>query len=377
MNNKKLAVIGANKPLLPFYMRAKSLGYEIYSFAWPEGAVCKDYADHFYPISFINKEEILSICREEHIQGITSFSLESALPTVIFIAENLGLISNSSSSLKWTMDKYSMRNRLKEYGVMVPDYRIVYKEEELDSLNMKFPLIVKPVDGGGSRGVSKVNNMSEMILAFHRAINCSKLNAIIIEEYIDGKEFSIEYISHNGNHYYLATTDKVTSGSPYFIELEHHQPTTVGESINERIKKITEQSLNALEIYNSPSHTELKLNEAGELYIIEIGARMGGDHISSDLVFLSTGYDFIEGNCKLVTNQFEIPKKYYQKCAEVFFLTPQTKWTIEYIDNRNKNNEVVFIEKQTQLKDPVESNLDRSGCFIWQADYRLKDIVYE
>lgn len=368
---KKLAVIGANRPLIPFYKRAKELGYLIYGFAWEEGAVCKSFCDEFFPISFTEKEQILNICQKIGIDGITSFSLESALPTVIYVAQEMHLISNSLSCLKLTEDKYTMREALKKAGVSVPDYHLITQKENLFSINWNFPLIVKPVDNGGSKGVTKVEDFKQLLIAFDRALQHSPKKEVIIEQYIDGREFSVEYISHNKQHYYLTTTDKETSESPYFIELAHHQPANIPEVINEKIKQTTEKSLTALNIYNSPSHTEIKLDSKGNLYIIEIGPRLGGDHITSDLVKLSTGYDLIEGAIKLCLNEFNEPSIKFHKYSGIYYLTPITKWVLNYIQHSNDFSEIVYTEVLNPTNTKLESNLDRNGCFIYQANTKF------
>ena len=105
---KKIAIIGANAPLEPFYRQARKMDFYIIGIAWEEGAVCKKYCDKFYPISFSDKDAVLDICRKEDIDGITSFSLESALPTVVYVAQELGLVSNDQECLKLTSNKYTI-----------------------------------------------------------------------------------------------------------------------------------------------------------------------------------------------------------------------------------------------------------------------------
>ena len=99
----------------------------------------------------------------------------------------------------------------------------------------------------------------------------------------------------------------MTSGAPHFIEMQHHQPANISEQQSKAIRDMVEKALTALKIENSPSHTEIKLNSHGELYIIEIGARLGGGHITSDLVRLSTGYDMVKGALELATGDFTAP----------------------------------------------------------------------
>ena len=316
---KKLAVIGANAPLIPFYKHARELDIYIIGIAWEEGAVCKKYCDKFYPISFSDKEAVLDICRKENIDGITSFSLESALPTVIYVATHMGLVSNNMDCLDLTLNKYTMRSAFEKAGIPVPKYFLIKSAVELDRIDIRYPAIIKPVDSGGSQGVNKVNNLQELKEAYAYAENHSRTHTVIVEEFVDGQEFSVEYLSSNGIHYNLQITDKVTSGPPHFVEMQHHQPADISEDIAYRIKSMVEKALSVLKIYNSPSHTEIKLNSRGELYIIEVGPRLGGDYITSDLVRLSTGYDMVHGAIELALGQFTPPQQFENKYSGVYF----------------------------------------------------------
>lgn len=365
---EKIAVLGANEPLIPFYRQARNLGYEIIGFAWSEGAVCKSFCDKFYPISFSEKEKILEICREERVCGITSFSLESALPTVIYVAEKLGLVSNTEECLERTQSKYAQRRMLEQAGIVVPKYYRIENEKDLSKVDCGFPVIVKPIDSGGSQGISKVDEPGNLPDAYHYAATSSRSGQVIVEEYVDGREFSVEYISHQGHHYFLQITDKVTSGAPRFVEMQHHQPANITPDVHKRIRDMVEKALDALKIENSPSHTEIKLNSSGDLYIIETGARMGGDYISSDLVRLSTGYDFVEGAIKLALNQFEPPIIKQKMFSGVFFYSRLAPWVGDLIRQKERWPEIVEADLYSdgQLTE-VKSNADRAGYVLYQS----------
>ena len=365
---KKLAVIGANKPLECFYRQAKDLGYYLIGIAYEEGAVCKKYCDKFYPVSFADKEAVLEICKKEQIAGIISFSLESALPTLIYVAQSMGLVSNSFECAKKLENKYSMRECFTANGIPNPEYKIVSCKEDLEEVNIPYPCIVKPVDSGGSQGVTKVNNFNELKNAFDRAIEYSRKGGVIIEQYIDGREFSVEYISHNGKHYHLQITDKTTSGEPYFVELAHHQPAQISMDMANRIKCMVEKALTALSIENSASHTEIKLNSKGELYIIEIGARMGGDYITSDLVRLSTGYDMVKGCIELATGRFSEPRFKFSKFAGVYFYSQLALEVGEIIRHHEEYPDIVEWELNDAPLPDAHSNADRGGYFLYQTD---------
>ena len=196
----RLAVIGANVPLIPFYRRAKALGYYVIGIAWAEGAVCKQYCDKFYPISFKEKDEVLRVCREEKIDGITSFSLESALPTVVYVAQAMGLVSNTEKCIRLTETKFAQRQAFEKNGIPTPEYHLIQSKEELNVMSANYPVIVKPVDSGGSQGITKVEAPEGIEAAYSVAAECSRTGRVIVEEFIDGREFSVEALSHSGNY---------------------------------------------------------------------------------------------------------------------------------------------------------------------------------
>lgn len=364
---KKIAVIGANEPSLSFYRQAKALGYYIIGIAWAKGAVCKKYCDRFYPISFTEKDEVLKVCQQEKIDGITSFSLESALPTVIYVAQHMGLVSNGYECIKLTENKFAQREAFRDAGLNVPLFQRVKDAKSVDIEKFRFPIIVKPVDSGGSQGITKLENKEGLKEALDYAIEHSRTKEAIVEEFIEGREFSVEYLSCKGKHYNLQITDKVTSGAPHFIEVSHHQPADLSESQRIEIKKVVEKGLTALKIENSPSHTEIKMTPQGELYIIEIGARMGGDNITSDLVRLSTGYDMVKGCIDLACGDFTKPIMTKQMFSGVYFYSKLAPHVGEIIKNHTLYPEIVECELQDGPLPEANSNADRKGYFLYQS----------
>lgn len=366
----KLAVIGANSPSIPFYKQAKALGYYIIGIAWAEGAVCKQYCDKFYPVSFKEKEEVLRICREEEIDGITSFSLESALPTVVYVAQSMGLVSNTEECVRLTETKFAQRRAFERHGIPVPKYEKMKKGDVIGELGMHYPIIVKPLDSGGSQGVTKLDSTEGLEEALQVAFSCSRTEQAIVEEFVDGREFSVEALSHEGEHFILQITDKVTSGAPHFIEMQHHQPADISGDVANRIKAIVEKALTALRIENSPSHTEIKLNSRGELYIIEIGARMGGDFITSDLVRLSTGYDMVKGAIELAVGKFKVPQMGEMSYSGVYFYSALAPHIGDVIRDQSNYPEIVEYEIDESPLCEAYSNADRNGYFLYQSNKR-------
>lgn len=374
---KKIAVIGASYLQLPLVMKAKEMGLEVHCFAWQEGAVCKDLADFFYPISIVEKEEILRICQKVVIDGICTIASDVAAPTVAYVANKMNLVGNDYEAAVRANNKNQMREAFMNAGVPCPKYMMVtsetlHSQEVIDGLReFQYPMITKPSDRSGSLGVTKIMMPSEFYPAVEFAMEKSFKHQAMVEEFIEGREISVEFISYNGTHYPLQITDKVTTDAPHFVEIEHHQPSTLSEEMFDTIYDITKNALNALGLTNGASHAEYKITKDGRIAIMEIGGRMGGDFIGSDLVRLSTGYDFVKGVIEVALGVFTEPVKILNMCSGVYFLCKETerlKVTIE-----NWKNNPSFVEGKvtdTDLRE-VTCSADRSGYVIYQANNKV------
>ncbi len=360
MTKNKIAIIGASYLQFPLVQKANDLGLETHCFAWEEGAVCKEIADYFYPISILDKEEILIQCRDRNINGITTIATDIAIPTVSYVAEALGLIANSCKSALVSTNKALMRERFQKHHIVSPKH-IVTSVDDVQNIN--YPMIVKPVDRSGSRGVTKVSKKEDLLMAIRNAKEQSLSNEVIIEEFIEGSEISVECISWKGEHFLLAITDKVTTGEPNFVELAHHQPASLSPNFQTLVKNETFRALDALDIQFGASHTEFKITNKGELYIIEVGARMGGDFIGSHLVELSTGYDFLAGVVGCALNQFQKPRVEFLKFSGVYFLCKDTEYLMRYFQVANPFD----VDKKIIKEDLhfISNSNDRSGYLIY------------
>ena len=290
---KKIAIIGANSFQNRLILKAKELGYETHVFAWECGDVGEKTADFFYPISIVEKEEILSVLKKVKPDGVCSIASDLASITVNYVADKLGLICNPPEITLQCTNKFEMRKCFSSAHIPTPMFA------KTDCINdevkrMAYPLIVKPTDRSGSRSITKVYNENELNDAISRAVNDSFEKKAIVEEYISGDEYSFEAISYKGKHHFLTITKKYTTGEPNFIETGHMQPADLSAETTENVKKMIFSALDALGIQNGASHSEFRISKNGDVRIIEIGARMGGDCIGSDLVWLSTGYDFLK-----------------------------------------------------------------------------------
>jgi biotin carboxylase len=350
-------------------LKAKELQIETHCFAWDEGAVCKEISDFFYPISIVEKEAISKICRDIQIDGITTIATDLPVPTISYVANQLGLTANSCESALICTNKWMMRIALHEAGIKIPSFFLSDHYNQIDRNEINFPLIIKPTDRSGSRGVSIVNSQNDFDLGLSYALENSIEKKAIVEEYISGDEISVETISWRGKHYILGVTDKTTTGPPYFVEVAHHQPSKYSKYLFEKIRETTFSSLNALGIKYGASHSEFKISPRGEIYVIEVGARMGGDFIGSHLVSLSTGYDFVKGCIEVALGEFTVPQLRNSKFSGIYFLCNETKKIFPYFQNENHFDYEKIIH--TNLLKNITNSNERSGYLIYHSDSKI------
>lgn len=368
---KKIAILGASYLQLPLVLKAKENNCEVHCFAWDDGkAVCKTIADFFYPISVLDKELILEKCQEIKIDGILTIATDICIPTIAFVAEKLNLIGNSYETALVTTNKGLMRGCFVNNKIPSPLFKIINNIYELNNIEFQFPLIVKPIDRSGSLGVKKVLSPEELEISVLNAIHYSFEKACVIEEYIGGVEVSVETLSWQGKHQILNITDKEVTPEPYLVEIAHHQPSLLSNNIIDDIKSIAIATLKSTGVQNGAGHIEMKINDDGLIYVIEIGSRMGGDFIGSDLVELSTGVDYVKCVLDIALNQFTWKNSIItdNKSSGVYFLCEETKSILAFFEN--EYDWIVKKEVFTSELNNIQSSNDRSGYLIYQSNQR-------
>ena len=290
---KKIVIIGANDFQNQLILKAKEMGFETHVFAWQDGSIGERTADHFYPVSIVEIDEILEKCREIKPDAVATIASDLANITVSKVAAGLGLPGNTPECIELSTNKYAMRSAFLKAGLPTPKF---YKVDRVipELMEMELPVIVKPTDRSGSRAITKITAYDQLEEAIKEAVEQSFEKKAIVEEYIEGDEYSYETISYHGTHTNLAVTKKYTTSAPHFIETGHVQPSGLSEEMLKKVRSVMYPALDALKITDGASHGEFRITPEGDVRIIEIGSRMGGDCIGSDLVPLSTGYDFME-----------------------------------------------------------------------------------
>lgn len=286
MDKKSILVFGVGELQRSIIRRAKLKGLFTIGIDPCADAVCKDEVDAFEIVAGQDFEGTCAVVEKYGVDAIVTAATDKPLVMMARVAEKYGFPFYSVETAQWSTDKYQMKQRFLEGGVPCARGRLIAKVEEADDLY--YPLIVKPRDNSGSRGVKLCRNKEELQEAMQEALQYSHLDTVLVEEYIEGQEYSIEGLHYEGKSEVIQFTEKTTTEFPYNVELAHKQPANLTEKQKEEIRDVISKIAQCMHFENCPSHTELKINERG-IFIIETSPRLGGDYITSTLVPLSTG----------------------------------------------------------------------------------------
>ncbi|MCR4938425.1 MAG: ATP-grasp domain-containing protein [Lachnospiraceae bacterium] len=365
----KIAIIGASYLQEPLIKKAKEMGHETHVFAWEAGDPGEKMADHFYPISIIEKEMILEECRRIGIDGICSIASDLAVVTVNYVAEAMGLISDPDSTTLMCTNKSAMRDAFKRGGDPSPASIKVSSAEESVTDDLKYPLIVKPSDRSGSRAVKLVIKKEDVKEAVSDALEQSFCGEAVIEEYVSGQEYSVEGLSFKGKHRILQVTRKFTTSGDRFIETAHLEPSGLDPAMYEKVEKTVIHALSTLGKTDGASHSELRIDEKGNINLIEIGARMGGDCIGSSLVELSTGIDYVKAVIDIALGKepdlTPIHKGY--AAAIRYILDDNDIQVFKKLSNEHPEY-IVESSVPDKVRGGVTDSSTRSGYFIIKAE---------
>lgn len=295
---KKLLVLAAGILQVPVIKKAKEMGIYVIAADGDPNAVGLKYADKAIVVNITSEEDVLKVAREELIDGVIHPCSEVSMNVIGRLNDELGLSGITREQAIRATNKHLMREAFEKGNAPSPKSILTDSAEDAwEHLQNDFSTdgILKPSRNSGSRGIAKVvrdMNKADFINAYNIALNESRDRSVLIEQFIEGPEFSIEIIVWNGKVNVLTVTDKKTTGAPHFVELGHNQPSCFSAADVETLKSAAVAGVKALGVNNCACHAEAKLMD-GKAYLMEIGARLGGDFISTELTHLSTGIDMV------------------------------------------------------------------------------------
>jgi biotin carboxylase len=374
---KKIMILGASILQLPAILKAKEMGLLVVAVDIDKSAVGFNSADICLEISTLDIPNIVNAAKQYNIDGIMTLASDMPMRTVAAVANELELVGISEDTALKATNKALMRECLREHSVPIPSFFKVnnYYDYYKSIQQFRGKLIVKPADNSGSRGVFLINDISDndsIEYAFNYSKEFSRNGEIIIEEYMEGPEVSVETLSLNGNVHIISITDKLTTGAPRFVEMGHSQPSCLSADIIEKIEAVAIAAIHAIGIKDGPAHTEIIVTNMGPK-IVEIGARLGGDNITSHLVPLSTGIDMIKCCIEIALGHNLVLKEMEKMASAIrYFETKPGK--IIGISGVDKAMDLEGIKQITFVKnigdnvDNINSSSDRIGFVISNAE---------
>lgn len=375
---KKLMILGASILQLPAIEKAQEMGLEVIVADMNPNAVGFNVPGVIKEvISTIDTPAILEAAKRHRINGIMTLATDMPMQTVAAVSHAMGLVGITEETALKATNKAYMRDALKADGVPVPMYfRVWEKEEYIQAVNTirsaGYKCIVKPADNSGSKGVDLLTENSDLDEAFNYSKQFSRSGELVVEEYMEGPEVSVETIAVNGVVHVIQITDKLTTGAPYFVEMGHSQPSQLSEDTKKQIAEVTIAANKALGIQNGPSHTEIKVTKDGPK-IVELGARLGGDCITTHLVPLSTGVNMVECSIRIALGEKPNLEKKWDKGSANRYLQTETGTVKEITGIEEAESvpgviQVAIVHGIGEQVGEIKCSGDRAGFVIAQAD---------
>lgn len=304
MKQKRLLLLGGSRYLLPVIERAKSLNLFTITCDYLPDNIAHKYSDLYINASITDKEEILKIARRNAIDGIMSFAADPGVITAAYVAEQLGLpFQGSYEAVTVLQNKNLFRSFLKENGFNCPFFHTICSDtiDQIDSFDIRFPVIVKPTDSAGSKGCTRVSSPLGLKDAVNYAIQFSRSNTCIIEEFLDKDcpSSDADGFSINGKMTCVSFTSQLfDSASPnpytptaYIMPAE--MPLSAQNELNKELQRLAE----LLNLKNGIYNIETRLSNNGIPYIMEVSPRGGGNRLA-EMLHLASGVDLITAAIK-------------------------------------------------------------------------------
>lgn len=380
-----------------FVKSAKNMGCEVICVVSninnPKKYGYEDLYDDLVVADIRNDQSILKAIGNSEYHSFDAIipATDYALEVTAKVANKLGVFGNSIFSAHCARNKDAARKEYQKKGVPSAKFEVVDNMDSafIASNNIGFPLILKPTNTASSIDVFYIDNKDTLKQRFEEISQLKtsymgfKVNeSYIMEEFLDGPEFSVELFLNNDSIAFAEVTEKITTDPPYFVELMHVFPTTIETNNKKEIIQTAYRAVQAIDIHNGPTHVEIKLTAQGAK-VVEVNGRPGGDHITSDLIKNAYGINIFSKTIDLYLNHtVEITPLFYKSALIKFLFSTKNGIlkgitgldALKTLPEFNKLNVTSKYGSSVQI--PTNSD-DRLGYYILVGDdgLKLKDIA--
>ena len=300
---KKLLLLGGSSYLIPAIKIAQNLGIYVITCDYLPNNIAHKYSNEYHNVSIVDKEAVLSLAKELKIDGIMSFATDPGVVVASYVATKLGLYTNPYKSIEILQNKGKFRKFLEKNNFNVPksktykNYTIAVKDIE----KFEFPIIVKPVDSAGSKGVKRVDDLENFKYAFEYALKYSISKEVIVEEFIEKIGFSsdTDSFSVDGKLTFCSFSDQLfdkNADNPY-TPSAYVWPCSMCIEKQKELESEIQRLIKLLNMKSSIYNIETCIGKNKKAYIMECTPRAGGNRLS-EILKLATKQDLITASIK-------------------------------------------------------------------------------
>jgi isopentenyl diphosphate isomerase/L-lactate dehydrogenase-like FMN-dependent dehydrogenase/biotin carboxylase len=372
--NKTIIIIGGGILQVPLIQTAKSMGLFTIVFDMDPLAPGLQIADH--PVKMSTKDiegcvrEAVKLSSLRKIDGVITAGTDAS-KSVAAIANALNLPGIRYSAAEAATNKVLMRTVLSKNNIPVPKFKSIWNLQDtykaIDEIGL--PVVLKPAENMGARGVIKISKRDEIQNAYYHSKKYSPTGELIVEEYLDGHELSIDALVWNQNYVITGIADRIIIGEPYFLEIGHNMPSLISKDILEEASKVMIAAMKAIGINHGAAKGDIKITNKG-IYVGEIAARLSGGFMSSHTYPIASGVDLYKRAIQIALGEEPDPinEKFEYFCIERGILTrPGKLLSIEGIENAKKIPgicEIIITKKIGSILNQPTSNIDKIGHII-------------
>lgn len=356
---KKLLMLGGAHSQIPVIKAARDLGHYVVTCDYLEDNPGHKYAHEYYNVSTTDKEAVLSLASTLKIDGIVCYASDPAAPTAAYVAEKLGLPSNPYQSVEILSNKDRFREFLKQNNFNVPKAKgySSIEEAEAEFHSFKMPVMVKPVDSSGSKGVSKIDSIDLLREKVKDALSYSRVKRFIIEEYIEKSGYHIggDGFSVDGKFVFrcLANEHFPDSKINPFVPISASWPCALPERIQDKIHHEIQRALNLLNMKTGAYNFDIRIDDKEDIYFIEMGARNGGD-LYPQVINYATGIDMVEYTIKAALGE---------NCSDLTMVEPKGYWAVYLLNSQNSG-----IFKGVDIHEEIQKNIIECELLVNQGE---------
>ena len=373
---KRLLMIGGGFLQTYVIKKARSLGYEVHVVDGDSHAMGYQYANQYEVIDIKDEEKCLRYALENQVDGVLTAATDFSVLSMSRIASELNLPGINYEAAKRIKNKAAVRKCL--FDAKADDTGYSFEISSLEDVpsvlsDIHFPVMVKPCDGSGSRGASRVDKAEDFEQACVFAMNGSVSHRAVAEPFVAGKEYGVESFVDQGEIHVLAIMQKAMTEPPYYAELGHAIPSGLSSEMECKVTDCVKRALIALGVNHGSVNMDILIGDDGDVHIVDVGARMGGNLIGSHIVPLGIGIDYMGNMIKAAVGDstnwvpLSAPKPVATK---LLALTPGEVMALPDFTSICMEHDVQ-IEHHLKVGDritPYRTNLDGCGYVIATRD---------